>query len=291
MNFGIFLQLLVIGLSMGMIYAMISMGIVLLVRAVGVLNFAQGDLFMLGAYVTYALTYQAHLPLYAMALVALVIFALFGTLFMFSVYWPLRRSTWSATVLISTLGASVVIKELVKLIWGTVPLVSEPIVKGVLVIGTARLEYQYLFIIVIASALILGVFCLFDKLYADRVMQAAAQDKYAAELLGIPTILTTIATYIISMSLVGIGGYLVAPLFLVSTSLGSFMLKGFAGMVIGGIGNVKGAVLGSLLIGIIESFATLFTTTYKDAVVFMVLIVVLIVRPEGFFGQLIKEKA
>lgn len=122
-------------------------------------------------------------------------------------------------------------------------------------------------------------------------MQAAAQDKYAAELLGIPTILTTIATYIISMSLVGIGGYLVAPLFLVSTSLGSFMLKGFAGMVIGGIGNVKGAVLGSLLIGIIESFATLFTTTYKDAVVFMVLIVVLIVRPEGFFGQLIKEKA
>ena len=262
---------------MGMIYAMISMGIVLLVRAVGVLNFAQGDLFMLGAYVTYALTYQAHLPLYAMALVALVIFALFGTLFMFSVYWPLRRSTWSATVLISTLGASVVIKELVKLIWGTVPLVSEPIVKGVLVIGTARLEYQYLFIIVIASALILGVFCLFDKLYAGRVMQAAAQDKYAAELLGIPTILTTIATYIISMSLVGIGGYLV--------------LKGFAGMVIGGIGNVKGAVLGSLLIGIIESFATLFTTTYKDAVVFMVLIVVLIVRPEGFFGQLIKEKA
>lgn len=276
---------------MGMIYAMISMGIVLLVRAVGVLNFAQGDLFMLGAYVTYALTYQAHLPLYAMALVALVIFALFGTLFMFSVYWPLRRSTWSATVLISTLGASVVIKELVKLIRGTVPLVSEPIVKGVLVIGTARLEYQYLFIIVIASALILGVFCLFDKLYAGRVMQAAAQDKYAAELLGIPTILTTIATYIISMSLVGIGGYLVAPLFLVSTSLGSFMLKGFAGMVIGGIGNVKGAVLGSLLIGIIESFATLFTTTYKDAVVFMVLIVVLIVRPEGFFGQLIKEKA
>ena len=109
--------------------------------------------------------------------------------------------------------------------------------------------------------------------------------------MGIPTLLTTIATYIISMSLVGIGGYLVAPLFLVSTSLGSFMLKGFAGMVIGGIGNVKGAVLGSLLIGIIESFATLFTTTYKDAVVFMVLIVVLIVRPEGFFGQLIKEKA
>lgn len=288
---GTFLQLLIIGLSMGMIYAMLAMGIVLLIRAVGILNFAQGDLFMMGAYITYALTYQAHLPLAAMIPVALIVFAIFGTLFMFSVYWPLRRSTWSATILISTLGASVVIKEVAKLIWGTVPLVSEPIAKGVLVIGTARLEYQYLFIIGIGALIIIGVFLLFDKLYVGRVMQAAAQDKYSAELLGIPTILTTVATYVISMSLVGIGGYLVAPLFLVSTSLGSFLLKGFAGMVIGGMGNVKGAVLGSLMIGIIESFATLFTTTYKDAVVFLVLIVVLIVRPQGFFGQLISEKA
>ncbi len=288
---GMYLQLLVIGLSMGMIYAMIAMGIVLLIRAVGVLNFAQGELFMMGAYVTFALSVQLSMPLWAMLIVALIIFCLFGALFMFSVYWPLRKSTWSATIIISTLGASTVIKEIAKIIWGSVPVVQPPIIKGVLELGTVRLEYQYLFIIGIGLLLIVGTFLLFDKLYIGRVMQAAAQDKYSAELLGISTVVTTMLTYMISASLAGIGGWLVSPLFLVSTSLGSFMLKGFAGMVIGGLGDVKGAVLGSLLIGVIESFSTLFTTTYKDAVVFLVLIIVLIVRPQGFFGQKISEKA
>ncbi|MEG2525475.1 MAG: branched-chain amino acid ABC transporter permease, partial [Oscillospiraceae bacterium] len=228
---------------------------------------------------------------WAMIILAVVIFAIFGMLFMFTVYWPLRKSKWPATIIISTLGASVVIKEVVKLVWGNVPLVSQPIVKGVLVIGKARLEYQYLFIIGISSLLIIGVFLLFDKLYVGRIMQAAAQNKYSAELLGIATIVTTAVTYMISAAIVGVGGYLVAPLFLVSTSLGGLLLKGFAGMVIGGFGNVKGAVIGSLLIGVIESFATLFTTTYKDAIVFLVLIIVLIIRPRGFFGPLISEKA
>ena len=288
---GMYLQLLVIGLSMGMIYAMIAMGIVLLIRAVGVLNFAQGEHFMLGAYVTFARSVQLSMPLWAMIITAVIIFCLFGALFMFSVYWPLRKSTWSATIIISTLGASTVIKEIAKIIWGSVPVVQPPIIKGVLEIGTVRLEYQYLFIIGIGLLLIVGTFLLFDKLYIGRVMQAAAQDKYSAELLGISTVVTTMLTYMISASLAGIGGWLVSPLFLVSTSLGSFMLKGFAGMVIGGLGDVKGAVLGSLLIGVIESFSTLFTTTYKDAVVFLVLIIVLIVRPQGFFGQKISEKA
>jgi len=286
-----YLQLLVTGISMGMIYAMLATGVVLLVRAVGVLNFAEGELFMLGAYVTYALTYQANLPLYATILLAVLVFAIFGALFMFSVYWPLRKSKWPATIIISTLGASVTIKEIVKMIWGNIPLVAKPIVAGVLEIGGAKLEYQYLFIIVIGALLILGVSLLFDKLYVGVIMQAAAQNKYSAELLGIATIVTTAATYMISASLVGIGGWLVSPLFLVSTSLGSLLLKGFAGMVIGGFGNVKGAVMGCLLIGIIESFATLFTTTYKDAIVFLVLIIVLIIRPTGFFGPKISEKA
>jgi branched-chain amino acid transport system permease protein len=290
-NIGLYLQLLVIGLSMGMIYAILAMGIVLLVRAVGVLNFAQGELFMLGAYVCYALTVQLHMPIYAMLIIALLVFVLFGTLFMFAVYWPLRNSKWPATIIISTLGASVVLKEVVKLIWGSVPVVQPPIIKGVLVMGgKIRIEYQYLFIIGIGSLLIIAVFLLFDKLFLGRTMQAAAQDSYAAQLLGIPTVITTALTYIISASLVGIGGWLVSPLFLVSTSLGSFLLKGFAGMVIGGLGDVKGAVIGSLLVGVIESFATLFTATFKDAVVFSVLIIVLIVRPTGFFGQKISEK-
>ncbi len=286
-----YLQLLIVGIAMGMIYALLSLGIVLLVRAVGVLNFAQGQLFMLGAYVTYALTYQAGLPLYATALIGIVIFALFGVLFMFSVYWPLRKSTWGATIIISCLGAATVIKEVVKLIWGSNPLVYEPLVKGTISIAGAKLEYQYLFIIAICILMIIGVELLFDKLYVGRIMQAAAQNKYAAELLGISTVLTIAVTYALSSALCGVGGWLVAPLFLVSTSLGDFLLKGFAGMVIGGYGSIKGAVVGSIFVGIVESFSVLITSTYKNAVVFLLLIVFLIVKPKGLFGSKVSEKA
>ncbi len=167
----------------------------------------------------------------------------------------------------------------------------DPVIKGVLIIGNARLDYQYLVIIAVGSVLIAGVFLLFEKLYAGRAMQAAAQDKYAAELLGIPTIKTTMATYIISIALAMTGGFLVAPLFLVSITLGMMQLKAFAGIVIGGFGNIKGAVVGSLIVGLVESFSTLFTSTYKDAVVFLVLIIFLVVRPQGIYGERIAEKA
>jgi len=285
------LQLFVIGISMGMIYAILAMGIVLLWRAVGVLNFAQGELFMMGAFVTFALTVQIHMPLYAMLVIALIVFALFGALFMFCVYWPLRKSKWPATIIISTLGASVVIREIAKVIWGTIPVVQPHIIRGVWITPTFRIEYQYLFIIGVSAFMIIGVFLLFDKLFVGRVMQAAAQNKYAAELIGISTIVTTILTYIISTSIAAVGGWLVSPLFLVSTGLGAFLLRGFAGMVIGGMGDVRGAVLGSLLIGLLEAFTVMLTTTFRDAIVFLVLLLVLIFRPRGFFGSKISEKA
>ena len=286
-----YLQLLIVGISMGMIYSLLSMGVVLLVRAVGVLNFAEGQLFMLGAYVTYALTYQAGLPLWATLALGIIIFALFGVLFMFSVYWPLRKSTWGATIIISCLGASTVIKELAKVIWGSNPLVYQPLVKGTVTIAGAKLEYQYLFIIAICIVMIVAVELLFEKFYVGRIMQAAAQNNYAARLLGISTVVTIAATYALSSLLVGVGGWLVAPLFLVSTSLGDMLLKGFAGMVIGGYGSVRGAVIGSIFVGIVESYSVLITSTYKNAIVFLILIVFLIVRPQGLFAQKISEKA
>lgn len=286
-----YLQLLIVGIAMGMIYALLSLGIVLLVRAVGVLNFAEGQLFMLGAYVTFCLTYQVGMPLWLMIPMALVILFLFGILFMFCIYWPLRKSTWGATIIISCLGASSVISELVKLVWGNNPLVYEPLINGVIKIGSVNLEYQYLIIIAVCIVLIVLVQILFDKMYVGRIMQAAAQNKYAAGLLGVSAVVTIAATYGISAAVVGIGGWLVAPLFLVRTGLSDFLLKGFAGMVIGGFGSVKGAVIGSILVGIIESFSVLITTTYQNAIVFLVLIIFLVVKPDGLFKGKISEKA
>ncbi len=285
------LQLLLSGISMGMIYALMAMGLILIVKAVGVLNFAHGDLFMFGAFLAYMLTYQFKFPLWLMLVSSLVLYSVVGIIFMFSVYWPLRGAAWPVTVTISTLGASMALKELVRFIWGAFPLKTKPIVDGSWKLGDISLEYQYLFIIAIGAILMWLVFMLFEKLYIGRLMQATAQDRYAAELMGIPTVIAIMATYMISITLSSIGGWLAAPLFLVSQSLGSLSLKAFAGIVVGGFGNVKGAIVGSLLIGLIEAYSTLITSTYKDAIVFLFLIIVLLVRPQGLFGERIAEKA
>ncbi|NLC83778.1 MAG: branched-chain amino acid ABC transporter permease, partial [Ruminococcaceae bacterium] len=217
----LFFQLLVNGIAMGMIYALMAMGLILLIRAIGVMNFAQGDLLMIGAFITWALTNQVKLPFYAMVPAALISFALVGIVFMFLVYWPLRNATYPTATVIATMGASIVIRELATLIWGSQPLTSRPIIRGFVQIASVRLQYQYLLTILVGGILIFLVFTLFEKLYAGRMMQAAAQDKYAAELLGIPTILTTAATYIIVVTLASIGGFMIAPMFMVNVTLGS----------------------------------------------------------------------
>ena len=287
----LFLQLLTIGISMGMVYAFMSMGIILLVRAIGLLNFAHGSIFMAGAFIAYFFDTQMGMPFVLVLVCSLLTYIIGGIAFMFSVYWPLRKSSWPATVVISTLGASVVIREIVKLVWGPVPLPTQPLIKGTITLGATTIEYQYLAIIGIGIIAIVSIFVLFEKMYIGRVMQAAAQDSYAASLLGISSVLTTAITYAISVALAGLGGYLAAPLFLTSLTLGSMLQKAFAGIIIGGYGNIKGALVGSIIVGLIESFSVLITTTYRDALIFLVLLIVLVVRPRGLFGQLIDEKA
>ncbi len=279
------------GISMGMLYALMAMGLTLIVKAVGVLNFAHGQLFMLGAFLTWMLTYQLNLPLWGVIACGIIVFAICGAAYMFSVYWPLRNSPWKVTVTISTLGASIALKEFVQIVWGTIPLSMKPIISGVFHFGTVYLNYQYIFIIVIGGGLMALVYILFEKTFLGKVMQATAQDRYCAELIGIPTIVSIMATYMISMILSGTGGWLAGPLYLVSSSLGSLAQKAFAGMVLGGFGDVKGAIVGCLLIGMIESFGLIITDAYKDALVFAVLILVLVIRPTGIFGEKISEKA
>jgi len=297
-DISLFISLSVNGFAMGMIYALIAMGLILLIRAIGVLNFAQGDLLMFGAFISSALILDLELPLYAMVPVALISFALIGVIFMFSVYWPLRDASYPVAHIISTMGASIALREIATLIWGSIPRSMPPLMRdsetgraAVLRIADINLQWQFVLTIIVGAVLIILVFILFEKLYAGRMMQAAAQDKYAAELLGIPTILTTAATYIIVVILASVGGYMVSPIFMVSNTLGVLQLRAFAGVVIGGFGNIKGAIIGSLFVGVVESFGSLHFSQYRDAIVFTVLIVVLLFRPQGFFGEKVADKA
>jgi len=290
-----FLPLTVVGIAMGTIYAFLGMGLILLIRAVGVLNFAQGDMLMLGAYVTAMFTLDFKLPLFSMFFLSLAVFAVCAAIFMYCVYMPVRNSKWPAASMICTLGASLVIREGLILLYSAQPRVAPPLVDGLVKIGSGAgiiiFEKQYIAIAVLGGIIILGVFLLFDKLYAGKVMQAAAQDRYAGQLLGIPIDLTILATYIIVMFISGVGGFLVAPLFMVSPTLGLMQGRAFAGVVIGGLGSLKGAVIGSIIVGLIENYSMSVTTQYKDTVVFVALLLMLAFRPQGLFGETIAEKA
>ena len=194
--------------------------------------------------------------------------------------------------MVCTLGAGMVIQEVCLLVCGSMVKPMEPIIPGTLTIGSFVLQWQYIVVFFVSLLVMVAVYLLFDKLYAGRAMLAAAQNSYAANLIGIPSILTTLGTYIIVMMIVGFAGYLVAPIFLVRTTLNSLQSKAFASMVLGGFGSVKGAVIGSLMIGLIESYSTYFTTVYKDVIVFGVLLLTLLIRPQGIFGEIqLKEKA
>lgn len=296
MDIGTLVSLAINGLAMGMIYAMIAMGLILLIRAVGVMNFAQGDLLMFGAYIAWWLFVDLELPIYLMIPASLICYAVIAIVFMLTAYWPLRNATYPAATVISTMGAAITLKELATIFWGSYPKMMPAIMKkpngkaAVIKIGKITLQWQFVLCIIVGIVLIYLVFTLFEKMYVGRIMQAAAQDKYAAELIGIPTILTTAATYIIVVTLCSIAGTMVSPIFTITNTLGTIQLRAFAGVVIGGFGNIKGAIFGSLLVGLIESYSTIQFSQYKDAVVFLTLIVFLLIRPQGIFGEKIAEK-
>ena len=287
-----FFQLSVNGLAMGMIYAMISIGLVLLIRAVGVLNFAQGDLVVLGAYATYWLGVQLQLPLIAVVVAAIILFSIFALLFMMGVYYPVRNSSWAFAVIICTIGASSIINESVTAIWGSRIIPIEPLVRGAVNIFGVPIEKQLLLTIGVAICIMVLVWLLFEKTFCGKIMLAAAQNRFAATLIGIPVMLTIAITYILDMNIVGFAGYLVSPILLLNTSLSSLQLKAFAGVVIGGYGSLKGSIIGSILIAMVEAYSSYVTTTYKDVFVFGVLILVLLFRPQGLFqGTKVGEKA
>ena len=297
MDFSLFSTLAVNGLAMGVIYAMMAMGLILLIRAVGILNFAQGDLLMFGAFVTSSFILDFELPLYIMIPLAFLCFVIIGLIFMFTIYWPLRKASYPAATIIATMGASIVLKELATLIWGSMPRSLPSLIMDangkpmVLNLAGIPLQWQYVLIILVGAALMFLIYMLFEKLYVGKIMQAACQDGYAANLLGIPTIVTIAATYVIVVTLTSVGGYLVAPIFMVRNTLGTLQLRAFAGVVIGGFGNIKGAIIGALIVGLVEVFSTVSFSGYKDVTVFLLLILFLIFRPQGIFGEKIADKA
>jgi branched-chain amino acid transport system permease protein len=289
----ILLQLIFTGLGIGAIYALVALGFVLLIRAASVVNFGQGEFSMLGAYVLVVLFNILGVPYLLGMLISVMVMAGFGVLFAYTTYWPLRFRG-GLPVIISTIGASIFLENMVLVVYGPSSvqidgLFDEPGIQ----LGPVFMDSQYLSIIVIATLLVTLQYLVFEKTLLGKKLQATSQDKEMASLLGIPVVVMIMITFAYSAAMGGLAGMLVAPILFVSVNLaGIITLKAFAANIIGGYGSIPGAILGGLALGLAETLAAFYISVpYKDAFAFAMLLLFLLVRPQGLFGEKISEKA
>ncbi len=278
------LQLLFTGIGIGAVYALVALGFVLIFRATNVVNFAQGEFSMVAAYLMVVFAVDLGWPYWLSFLLALAGMALLGAIFNLGVYYPLRHRTF-LPVIIATIGASILLANSVLAIYGPQP--------QVLQLGPVYLDSQYLLIIAVTIVLVIFNYWFFEHTMLGKKLQATSQDKEMASLLGISVSTMIMITFIYSAVLGGLAGILVAPILFVSIQMGSTIaLKAFAATIIGGFGDVAGAIIGGLALGIIETFgAAYISVPYKDGFAFLVLVLFLIFRPQGIFGERVAEKA
>lgn len=278
---------------MGFVYGMIAMGMVLIFRSVGVMNFAQGEFLMFGGYLCYTFNQLVGLNIVVSMILACLAMAIVGIIFQRFVYWPLRTAQVRA-IIVSMMGASIAFKEGAKLIWGSMPKNADKLMEGTIQTASgAFIQKQYLAIILVAVILMVLVYILLEKTFIGNIMQATAQDQYTASLMGIPVVLSISLTFAISAVITGICGGLLAPIFFINTTMGATAgSKAFAAIVIGGFGSIPGAIIGGLIVGLIESFGGVYiSSTYQLVIIYIVLILFLMFRPQGIFGGKIQEKA
>jgi branched-chain amino acid transport system permease protein len=290
-DFITFLQLVISGLAMGAIYALVALGFVLIYNAVGVVNFAQGEFIMIPAFFGITALVTWHLPVPIAYSLVLAAMAVFGLVFELVAYYPLRHRPF-LPVVISTIGASILLKNLAQNIWGAIPLRFPGLFEtGTINVGGLRIGLQHLLILGVTIILLILQYLLFEKTLLGKKMQATAQDKQTARLMGIPINKMIAFTFIYSALLGGVAALLVAPILNVTKDMGGpIALKAFSSSIIGGFGSIPGAILGGLFVGVIEAIAGKYYSAYTDGVAFFILIAVLLFRPQGIFGERIAEK-
>ena len=287
------LQLLFTGIGIGSVYALVALGFVLIFRATNVVNFAQGEFSMVAAFLMVVFSLKIGLPYWIAFVLALVCMAGLGAVFNLAVYYPLRHRTY-LPVIISTIGASIFMANTTLSIHGPEPeVLSGWFDTPGFMLGPVYLDNHYVLIIVVTALLVVLQYWFFEHTLLGKKLQATSQDKEMASLLGIPVAVMIMITFVYSAVIGGIAGILVAPVLFVSIGMGATIaLKAFAATIIGGFGDVTGAIIGGLALGVIETFgAAYISVPYKDGFAFLVLIAFLIFRPQGIFGERVAEKA
>ena len=286
------IETLISGLSSGSTYAMIALGYTMVYGIAKMLNFAHGDVIMVGGYAIYTTMIIGGNPLLGL-LVAILFCILLGVTIEKIAYKPLRGASPLA-VLITAIGVSYLLQSLAQMIFGTAPKTVIVADMGNLEIGEFKIPY-YIVITLVCSTIIMVALTLFvKKTKIGRAMVAVSEDKGAAQLMGINVNRVIMITFAIGSGLAACAGFFMlmkAPS--LSNTLGAMPgIKAFTAAVIGGIGSIPGAMVGGLLMGVVEAISLKITVIapYTDAIEFMILIIILLVKPTGILGKVRREK-
>ena len=290
-----FLSYLCNGISLGSVYAIIALGYTMVYGIAKMLNFAHGDVIMIGAYIAFcAMQYWGFPPVISIIVAMLVCTALGVTIERLA-YKPLRQAT-SLAVLITAIGMSYLLQNIALLVWGANPKSFPSVVSigSLSLIGGQLIVSGTAVVTIIACVIIMVVLTLFiNKTKIGKAMRVVSQDKGAAELMGINVNLTISITFAIGSALAAIAGVLLCSAYpTLQPTTGSMPgIKAFTAAVFGGFGSIPGAMVGGILLGVIEILGKAYVSTeLGDAFVFAVLIVVLLVKPTGLLGKVVHEK-
>ena len=291
----LFLSYLINGISLGSVYAIIALGYTMVYGIAKMLNFAHGDVIMVGAYISFCATQYMGMPAVVSVLMAMVVCTVLGILIEGLAYKPLRQAP-SLAVLITAIGVSYFLQNTALLIWGSTPKNFTSVINlGSLSLmnGKLMISSETIVTILVNIVIMVGLTLFTGKTKIGKAMRAVSEDKGAAELMGINVNVTISMTFAIGSALAAIAGVLLCSAYptLMPTTGSMPGIKAFTAAVFGGIGSIPGAMIGGILLGVIEILGKAYVSMeLGDAFVFAVLIVVLLVKPSGLLGKTVHEK-
>ena len=296
-----FIQTLISGLSLGSIYALIALGYTMVYGIAKMLNFAHGDIIMIGAYAGIIAVAQMGLPPLIAVLLSILICALLGVLIEFLAYKPLRQAP-PLSVLITAIGVSYFLQNLALILFGSQQKAYPTIVQlGQVTIGSVTIDGVTILTLLVTALIMVVLSFFINRTRMGKAMRACSEDKAAAQLMGINVNSTIALTFAIGSGLAAVASLMYCAAYpQVSPMMGAMLgLKAFVAAVLGGIGSIPGAMIGGLAIGLIESLTKAYigtitggviTSAFSDAIVFGILIIVLLVKPSGLMGEPETEK-